>query len=271
MPDASTTLSTLLIFALIFGMRHGLDADHLAAIDGLARVQASQHRPAAARRIGFLFSTGHGLVLLVVALVCHVLGAPPLPAWFEALGAWISFVFLMAVAAANLQQALSPAGAAPASRPGLRRLLLRIMPLGTLGSILVGALFALSFDALSLAIWFFWAGTSHGSVAITLLLVGAFALGMSITDAANGWFVSGLIGRSERFVERARRLFALLLSLMGFGVALLGLARMRVDMVDEWMGSNGLWAGSAVVALSLFAYALAASRSASESHAASQK
>lgn len=258
MPDTSTTLSTLLIFAMIFGLRHGLDADHLAAIDGIARAQASNGRIAAARRSGLLFSAGHGLVLLAVALVCHVLGAPPLPAWFEALGAWISFIFLIAVAAANLQQALSPAGTVPAAGFGLGRLLQRIVPLGALGGIAIGALFALSFDALSLAIWFFWAGSTHGSVAVTLLLVGAFALGMIVTDTANGWFMSGLIGRSERFVERARRLFSLLLSLMGFAIALLGLARMGISQVDEWVDSNGLWVGAAVVALSLLAYSLAA-------------
>lgn len=271
MPDTSTALSTLLIFALIFGLRHGLDSDHLAAIDGLARAQATHGRIRVARRSGLLFSAGHGVVLLIVALICHVIGAPPLPAWLEMLGGWISFSFLIVVATANFQQAFAPGSSGSYSNLRTGRLLQYVVPLGSFGSIVVGALFALSFDALSLAIWFFWAGSTHGSIVATLLLVGTFALGMVITDTANGWFVSSLIGRSEHFVDQARRLFALLLSLTGFVVALLGLARMRIARIDEWLESNGLWVGVSVVALSLFAYMLAASRSASVNHAASLK
>ena len=270
MPE-TTTLSALLAFAVLFGLRHGLDADHLAAIDGLARAQASQGRLAMARRSGLLFSVGHGLVLLVVALACHVLGAPPLPDWFEAVGAWISILFLLTVATVNLQLALSPRPVAAQGGARLGWLLGRVIPLGTAGGIAVGALFALSFDALSLAAWFFLAGSAHGSVGVTLALVSAFVAGMVATDAVNGWVVARLIGRSEGFVERSRRLFALALSFIGFGIAGLGLLRMQLGAVDEWVDAHSLWVGALVVALSVAAFALAAGRSAGLRHSAIQQ
>src|SRR5260370_7895532 len=52
--------STLLI-CLALGMRHAVDADHLAAIDGLCRI-----RPRKAN--GVLFALGHGLVVTILAV-----------------------------------------------------------------------------------------------------------------------------------------------------------------------------------------------------------
>ena len=56
----------LLAVALTLGLRHGFDADHLAAIDGMTRFNAVQ-RPRLARRTGMWFSLGHGAVVMAVA------------------------------------------------------------------------------------------------------------------------------------------------------------------------------------------------------------
>ena len=62
----SQDFASLLAVALMLGLRHGFDADHLAAIDGMARFNAVE-RPRLARRTGFWFSLGHGAVVLAVA------------------------------------------------------------------------------------------------------------------------------------------------------------------------------------------------------------
>lgn len=49
---------TLVALAFILGLRHGLDADHLATIDGLTRFNVQAH-PKMARWCGALFSLGH--------------------------------------------------------------------------------------------------------------------------------------------------------------------------------------------------------------------
>ena len=53
---------------LLLGIRHGLDADHLATIDALTRLHMPL-RPRLARRAGALFSLGHGAVVVAVASV----------------------------------------------------------------------------------------------------------------------------------------------------------------------------------------------------------
>jgi hypothetical protein len=57
----------LAALAFTLGLKHGLDADHLATIDGLTRFNA-RARPAMARWCGALFSLGHGAVVVVVAV-----------------------------------------------------------------------------------------------------------------------------------------------------------------------------------------------------------
>src|SRR3979490_259233 len=55
-PSLSELLA-LAVVALVLGMRHGVDADHLAAIDAMTRCNADA-RPALARRTGLWFSIG---------------------------------------------------------------------------------------------------------------------------------------------------------------------------------------------------------------------
>ena len=54
------------LLVLLLGIRHGFDADHLAAIDGMTYHNA-RLRPGLARVCGALFSIGHGGVVVAVA------------------------------------------------------------------------------------------------------------------------------------------------------------------------------------------------------------
>ena len=62
----------LFVLAFVLGLRHGMDPDHLATIDGLTRFNAAAGRMRLARLCGFLFSLGHGAVVCVAALVAGV-------------------------------------------------------------------------------------------------------------------------------------------------------------------------------------------------------
>jgi len=59
---------SLVAVVFLLGVKHGLDPDHLAAIDGLTRYNAVR-RPALSRWSGLLFSAGHGVVVTAVAIV----------------------------------------------------------------------------------------------------------------------------------------------------------------------------------------------------------
>jgi high-affinity nickel-transport protein len=98
MHDLPTEWSALCSLVFLLGMRHGFDADHLAAIDGLTRL-GSHHRQAHARYCGALFSLGHGVVVLAIAAAVGLLSehwAPP--SWLDAFGAWVSIGFLLLLA-----------------------------------------------------------------------------------------------------------------------------------------------------------------------------
>lgn len=55
------THSALLTLAIALGLRHGVDPDHLAVIDGLSRLRPSRWN-------GVLFAIGHGLLVTLLAV-----------------------------------------------------------------------------------------------------------------------------------------------------------------------------------------------------------
>src|SRR4029077_16281466 len=93
------------VLAYSFGLRHAVDADHIAAIDNVTRkLMAEGQRPLAA---GLYFSLGHSTVVVLASLVV-ALGAGALTGLerFKDIGAVIgtsvSALFLFAIAIANI-------------------------------------------------------------------------------------------------------------------------------------------------------------------------
>jgi high-affinity nickel-transport protein len=97
--------------AYTFGLRHAVDADHIAAIDNVTRkLMQEGKRPIA---VGFFFSLGHSTVV-VLASAAIALTTTALQGRFESfrlvggtLGTLVSALFLFLVAAANLVILLS--------------------------------------------------------------------------------------------------------------------------------------------------------------------
>lgn len=69
----------LLAAVFLLGAQHGLDPDHLAAVDGLTRSN-SDTRPRLARWSGLLFALGHGLVVMAAAAL-FAAGTQVLASW----------------------------------------------------------------------------------------------------------------------------------------------------------------------------------------------
>ena len=89
------------LFAL--GLRHGLDPDHIAAIDGMALRAHDKGQPHA-RWTGGLFSLGHGLVVIAIAVLTAALSSQITPPKTLMLVAeWIPLIFLMWVGVVNLK------------------------------------------------------------------------------------------------------------------------------------------------------------------------
>src|SRR2546430_6040225 len=95
-------LAGLVLMVFLLGLRHGMDPDHLATVDGLARYNA-RDRPRVARWSGCLFSLGHGAVVTLVAgFVAATLHDGAAPQWLERLGAWVSLAVLPRLGIRNI-------------------------------------------------------------------------------------------------------------------------------------------------------------------------
>jgi nickel/cobalt transporter (NiCoT) family protein len=92
--------------AYTFGLRHAVDADHIAAIDNVTRkLMQEGKRPVS---VGFFFSLGHSTIVVALSLIVY-LTASAFQNQFDFLkdigalmGTSISVFFLLAIALANI-------------------------------------------------------------------------------------------------------------------------------------------------------------------------
>lgn len=206
--------------ALVFvlGLKHGLDPDHLVAIDGFTRSSRS-------RWCGLFFSLGHGVVVTLVAVALAVLAADwQPPQWLEHTGAWISIGVLLALGLANLLAALRARPGQQVALVGLRgRWLTERLSRASHPAVIaaVGAAFALSFDTISHALVFSVTGASLAGWFFALVLGLVFTLGMVLTDAVNGLWVARMVAGAGR----ASRIMSFAIAFLCIGLAALGFAR----------------------------------------------
>lgn len=249
----------LCLVVLLLGLRHGFDADHLAAIDGMTRLQVQAGRRMA-RWCGALFSLGHGAVVIAVGLAVAWFSRQwQVPHWLEATGSGVSIAMLLLLGVLNLRRVLTTPAGQTVAPVGLRsRWLARWLPARSAWAVAgVGALFALSFDTLSQTALFAAAGVAQGGVMLAGVLGLCFTLGMLLTDALNGWWLAHMLARADALAARASRIMGLAVAAVSLLVAALALARQASQSIDGWAEHQGL-VHSIVVMLVLAASYLAA-------------
>jgi len=238
---------TLLVFVL--GLKHGFDADHLATIDGLTRFN-SRRNPRLARYCGTLFSLGHGVVVVAIALIVSLLTRGwQTPEWLEAFGAWTSIVFLAALGLLNFHAVLHTPPAQMVRPIGVKgRFLGRLAEATTPGLIaLVGALFALSFDTISQAALFALTAAQFGGWQHALLMGLVFMAGMLVTDGINGLWISRLILRADQIALITSRVMSLVVASLSLLVAGFGLAKLTWPALGAWSEGKEMLFGFALV------------------------
>jgi high-affinity nickel-transport protein len=279
--------AALLAYGL--GLRHALDADHIAAIDNTTRkMMEAGRRPVT---LGLFFSLGHSAVVFL--LTCGVVIAAasfasllaPVRAVLSVVGATLSLLFLVAVASLNLVTLVSiwsalrhqgePARAANALAPhGLMTYLLAPVSRCVTQSwhmFFVGFLFGLSFETaseislLSLSVSQMTNGLSPGTV---LVFPALFAAGMSLLDAADGIMMIGVYGWA--LARPTRRLvynliittLSVVVALLIAGLGLIGLLAKGGDAAEDTTSSfiniDMTTFGCAVVASFAVAWLIAA-------------
>ncbi|WP_028228402.1 HoxN/HupN/NixA family nickel/cobalt transporter [Paraburkholderia ferrariae] len=234
------------LLAYGFGLRHAVDADHIAAIDNVTRklMQEGKHPVG----VGFFFSIGHSLVLLIATVVIAAT-VMSLQSGFDSfnnvagiVGTLVSGAFLLAMAILNLVVARDVYRTYRHVRRGgdynddslnillnNRGLIARLLrPLFRLVSqswhmLPVGFLFGLGFDTVTEVSLLTVAATeaSKGLPLWSILAFPAlFSAGMSLIDTTDGILMLGAYGWA--FVKPIRKLYYnLTITIVSAAVAIL--------------------------------------------------
>ena len=249
----------LALLVLVLGVKHGMDPDHLAMIDGLARFNAV-NRPRLARWSGCLFSLGHGFVVtLVAAMVAAITTDWSTPAWLELVGAWISIGFLLALGIANLVAVFGTPRDQVVRARGIKGRWLGSLAESSHPVVIatIGAAFALSFDTFSQAALFSLTATHVAGWIFSVVLGLVFTAGMIAADGLNGAWVARMLSRADRRALVASRLMSLSIAILGISIAALGLVRIVLPEAAAAVDGAGAPMGLVVVALVLASFALA--------------
>jgi nickel/cobalt transporter (NiCoT) family protein len=268
MESLPTHWLSLITVVFLLGLKHGLDPDHLAAIDGLTRFNADK-RPLLSRWSGLLFSAGHGVVVTLVAIaVATVATEWKAPQWLENTGAWISIAFLALLGVANLAAVMRTPRGEMVRAVGLRGRAFERFTRAEHPILIaaVGAAFALSFDTISQAVLFSITGSNLAGWIFAALLGVVFTLGMIATDALNGLWVSHLVRNAGRRAASASRLMSFAIAFTSLAIAALAAARQVVPTLDARAESWGAALSVAVIAGVAGSYAIAMRLAAREAY-----
>jgi len=254
------------VMAYGFGLRHAVDADHIAAIDNVVRkLMQEGKRPVS---VGFFFSLGHSTVVVLMALVV-ALTAGALQNRFQAFknfgdiaGTSISAFFLLLVAIMNIfimigtwKTFLRVKSGGHYDEEDMDMILNRGGPLAHLFRPLfkiirkswhmypLGFLFGLGFDtATEVALLAISATEAARGMPIWYVLVfpALFTAGMSLVDTTDGILMLGAYGWA--FLNPLRKLFynltvtavSVLVALLVGGIEALGLIGDKLSLTGRF-------------------------------------
>ncbi len=261
------------LLAYSFGLRHAVDADHIAAIDNVTRKLVQEGKQPAA--VGFFFSLGHSTVV-VLAAVAIAATATAFKSRFGSfqeiggvIGTSVSALFLLAIAAMNIvilttiYRAFRRVKAgAPYQEEELsillagRGLLARLFrPLFRMirqswHMFPLGFLFGLGFDTATevALLGISAAGAAHGlSIWSILVFPALFTAGMSLVDTSDGVLMLGAYGWA--FSRPIRKLYynltitfvCVVVAVAVGGIEALGLLQDRLGLKGLfWQGIGAL-------------------------------
>ena len=259
MESLPTHWLALVAVVFLLGLKHGLDPDHLAAIDGLTRFNAGR-RPRVSRWSGLLFSAGHGLVVTAVAVaVATFASAWQAPSWLEDTGTWISIGFLTLLGVANLAAVWRTPRGEVVQAVGVRSRVFARLTRAEHPVVIaaVGAAFALSFDTISQAVLFSITGSNLAGWLFAAALGLVFTAGMMATDALNGLWVSHLLRRADGRAAAASRVMSLAIAFTSLAIAALAAARHALPGLDAQVEAWGAALSAAVILAVLASSAVA--------------
>ena len=271
------------ILAYTLGLRHAVDADHIAAIDNTTRkLMQDGRRPVA---LGLFFSLGHSTIVVVLSVVLAISASvasqiPVLQSVGGLVGTAVSATFLLLIGAVNLvvlvdifRMFRSVSGGGAYSDASLedflanRGLLARIFrPMLRLvrsswHMYFVGVLFGLGFDTASEVGLLGLAAAAGGQnipVGFILILPALFAAGMMTLDTTDQIMMLGAYGWA--FLRPIRKLYynltitfiSVVIAFLVGGIEVLSIVGSRLGL------SGGIWDVVAHLDLEIVGFAIIA-------------
>jgi high-affinity nickel-transport protein len=255
------------LLAYTFGLRHAVDADHIAAIDSVTR--KLMHDGARPVTVGLYFSLGRSTVVVLLTVVIAVAAnavrnyVPALRVGGGVVGTAISALFLLAIAIVNAGVLLDVLRAHGRARRGQAHddnaLDAPILQGGFLGRIFrpvlamvdaswkmypLGVVFDLGFDTATEVALLGIAAIEAGNalpVAAIMMFPLLFAAGMSLLDTTDGMLMLGAYGWA--FVRPDRKLFYnMIVTLLSIFAALFVGGIEALDLLGNHLRfSGGIW------------------------------
>jgi nickel/cobalt transporter (NiCoT) family protein len=257
------------LLAYGFGLRHAVDADHIAAIDNVTRkLMQEGKRPVT---VGFFFAMGHSAVVVIAAIGVAAMTTVLSTRFqqFKSLGGIVStsvsalFLFVIAIANLFILRAVwrtychvrrggryvdEDFDILLNSRGGLARLFRPLFRLVTTGWHMfpLGLLFGLGFDtATEVALLGMSATQAAQGVSIWSIMVfpALFAAGMSLIDTTDGVLMLGAYNWA--FVKPIRKLYYnLTITLVSVVVAFMISGIEALGLIGSQLGQSGwFWDG----------------------------
>jgi len=267
--------------AWLLGLRHAVDADHIAAIDGATRklMHGERHGRARPMLTGLYFSLGHSTVVWLAAIGAALVASAASPGLARVreiggvIGPGVSVLFLFAIAIANLFVLASLVRAFRRGRDGEatdEELADRLVPGGPLARLfrplfrlvtrsrhmfLIGVLFGLGFDTATeiMVLGISASAATHGAAIWSILVFPAlFTAAMSLVDTLDSALMARAYGWA--FVQPRRKLtyniavtFASVVVAVAVGtVQVMAMLSAREGGAAGWLRE---WGGYAVIAL----------------------
>jgi high-affinity nickel-transport protein len=223
----------LLMFVL--GLRHGLDPDHIACIDGLTW-RTLDHDKRLAPWVGTLFALGHGLLVTAIAVgVSKLSHNVTVPDTVVEIFKWVPTALLLFVGTLNLRQLLQADRAYQPTGWKLKLIPARLRNHSSpFAIVLIGVLFATVFDTATQASAWGYVATNNGGSLAALAAGLVFTLGMVITDSLDGRLLCRIVKRADgvEMGRRYRRILGWLIVCLSYGVACYNMIKELIPAVE---------------------------------------
>jgi nickel/cobalt transporter (NiCoT) family protein len=253
------------VLAYTLGLRHAVDADHIATIDNVTRkLMQAGNRPVS---IGFFFSLGHSTIVIVASMIVYATAGAvgkqmdPAKEIGSFVGTSVSALFLVAIAFFNILilrriwqtfQMVRKGGGCSDRSPEMMlgggiigrlcRPLFRMLS-SPLHMFPIGLLFGLGFDTASevALLGISAAGAANGLSLCTMAVFPIlFTAGMTLVDTADGILMIGAYGWA--FVNPIRKLYynltitfvSIVVALLIGGIQFTGLLREKLNLTGGW-------------------------------------